>query len=720
MVRRQVHLCLPDLDATQLMPGLLDVLIPGCPLVWLDDSTGKADETRANFKRMYNISERSGGPRMKDVDLDKRIQSVEEDNERGKKQRTFIFSADYRPPTSVRTPARHRASLTQEELAAHAFGPPAKGYDFADRVSAPYYAKPFYEAVSSCSSSASSSVPVLSTSSLSEGSCTSSDYSSPNLPLSPAFTSMSATPVTSVSSHSSNYAGLGHDPKSFSTEADSYFPPQPSPHPLTKSSSPSPIPAPAPLSSASVSSVFPSSPSMFHPLLQSSNAPIYRITTGPGPAQANDMPKRLDRVLERLGKERVTTANGNETESALPCPSMPIEADSLRPSSLSRLSSKQVNQHSHRPRYRSFPPPQIAESSRRRQTQTAAMSATVTLPHPATNVTRERECDDPNFASISGHPDAYASSSSHPSSSSSKTGAKELASHPTMTMSTAGRTTASALTNVKRYVPPPKGTFRSSYAPMLRSEMASIGDISILRQIAELPSSGMTFPISTLVILIHLFPIGSDSTGSGPRAAFPAHPEITLSYRPGLLPEATSDEVAHRPRRNGREFACLVGQGVIDHDVVLSVSEFDVFGAKQLISSTEREMTIPWTRSPAAPPPPKIRRWLRRVRQGKGPEEDWPTAEIKEVADDASASASVYEEASPNIPVTRLESGSRVTSVEPLKMENVMRGGAAQNSDRFVEMRGDSAGNSIDFVSPMAVAGGRSGNSEKEGECVPL
>lgn len=719
MVRRQVHLCLPDLDATQLMPGLLDVLIPGCPLVWLDDSTGKADETRANFKRMYNFSERPKGLRMKVVDLEEQLQSVEEDNERGKKQRTFIFSADYRPPTSVRTPARHRASLTQEELAAHAFGPPAKGYDFADRVSAPYYAKPFYEAVSSCSSSASSSVPVLSTSSLSEGSCTSSDYSSPNLPLSPAFTSTSATPVTSVSSHSSIYAGLGHDPKSF-READSYFPPQPSPLPLTKSSSPSPIPAPPPLSSASVSSVFPSSPSMFHPLLQSSNAPIYRITSGPGPQAANGMPKRLDRVLERLGKERVTTANGNETESALPGPSMPVEVDSLRPSSLSRLSSEQVNQRSHCPRYRSFPPPQIAESSRRRQTQTAAMSATVTLKHPATNVTRELECDDPNSASISGHPDAYASSSSHPSSSSSKTGAKEPASHPTMATSTAGCTTASALTNVKRYVPPPKGSFRSSYAPMLRSEMGSIGDISILRQIAELPSSGMTFfTITALVVLIPFFAIGSDSTGSGPRAAFPAHPQITLSFRPGLPPEATSDEVAHRPRRDGREIACL--QGMIDHNVVLSVSEFDVFGAKQLISSTEREMTIPWVRSPAAPPPPKIRRWLRRVRQGKGPEEDWPTAEIKEVADDASASASVYEEAPPNVPGTRLESGSRVTSVEPQKMENVMRGsGAAQNSDRFVEMRGDSAGNSMDFVSPTVGAGRRAGNSEKEGECVPL
>lgn len=161
---------------------------------------------------------------------------------------------------------------------------------------------------------------------------------------------------------------------------------------------------------------------------------------------------------------------------------------------------------------------------------------------------------------------------------------------------------------------------------------------------------------------------------------------------------------------------------MIDHNVVLSVSEFDVFGAKQLISSTERETTVPWVRSPAAPPPPKIRRWLRRVRQGKGPEEDWPTAEIKEVVDDASASASasVYEEAPPNVPGTRWESGSRVTSVEPLKMENVTRGGgAAQNSDRFVEMRGDSAGNSM-FVSPTAAAGRRAGNSEKEGECVPL
>lgn len=494
MVRRQVHLCLPDLDATHLMPGLLDVLIPGCPLVWLDDSTGKGDETRANFKRIYKISERPEGPKMEAFDLDEPLQNAEVNDERGKKQRTFIFSADYRPPTSVRTPARHRASLTQEELAAHAFGPPAKGYDFADRVSAPYYAKPFYEAVSSCSSSASSSVPVLSTPSLSEGSCTSSDYSSPNLPLSPAFTSTSATPVTSVSSHSSIYAGLGHDPKSFSTEADSYFPPQPSPLPLTKSSSPSPIPAPPPLSSASVSSVFPSSPSMFHPLLQSSNAPIYRITTGPGPQAANGMPKRLDRVLERLGKERVTTANGNETESALPGPSMPVEADSLRPSSLSRLSSEQVNQRSHRPRYRSFfPPPQIAESSRRRQTQTAAMSATVTLPHPATNVTRELECDDPTFASIPGNPDANPSSSSRPSSSSSKTGAKEPASQSTMATTTTGRITGSALTNVQRYVPPPKGSFRSSYARLLRSEMASIGDISILRQIAELPSSGMTF-----------------------------------------------------------------------------------------------------------------------------------------------------------------------------------------------------------------------------------
>lgn len=491
MVRRQVHLCLPDLDATHLMSGLLDVLIPSCPLVWLVDSTGKADETRANFKRTYKISERLEGPRMEAVDLDEPLQSVEENDERGKKQRTFIFSADYRPPTSVRTPARHRASLTQEELAAHAFGPPAKGYDFADRVSAPYYAKPFYEAVSSCSSSASNSVPVLSNTSLSEGSCTSSSYSSPNLPLSPAFTSTSATSVTSVSSHSANYADLDHDPKYFSTEAESYFPPQPYPQP--KCSSPSPLPAPPSLSSATVSSVFPSSPSMFHPLLLSNNAPIYRITTGPGPAQANGVPKRLDRVLERLGKERMTTANGDETESAIPGPSMPVEADSLRPSSLSRSSSGQDNHRPHRPRYRSFPPPQIAESSRRRQTQTATMSATVTLPHPATrNVTQE--CDDPISASIFGHPDANTSSSSPPSSNSSKTGAKEPASQPTMAATTAGRIAESALTSVKRYVPPPKGTFRSSYARMLRSEMANIGDISIFRQIAELPSLGMTFP----------------------------------------------------------------------------------------------------------------------------------------------------------------------------------------------------------------------------------
>ncbi|KLO05471.1 hypothetical protein SCHPADRAFT_946889 [Schizopora paradoxa] len=45
---------------------------------------------------------------------------------------TYVFSADFHPATSPRTHHHHNASLSTAQLAAHAFGPPAEGYDFGD------------------------------------------------------------------------------------------------------------------------------------------------------------------------------------------------------------------------------------------------------------------------------------------------------------------------------------------------------------------------------------------------------------------------------------------------------------------------------------------------------------------------------------------------------------------------------------------------------------
>ena len=489
MVRRQVHLCLPDFDATQFMPSLVDVLIPGCPLVWLDDTTGKADETVANLRRIFRLSKRPGSKAnlsMVSSQEDGEGLYVEEGEKEtpGKRQRTFIFSADYRPPTSVRTPARHKASLLQGELADHAFGPPAEGYDFHDRVSAPYYAKPFYEAVSNCSSSASSSAPMLSTPSLSGGSSSSSP--SPDFPLSPASTSMS---VTIASSRTANEAAIsGHDTGLIGTEAESYFPPQPIP----KSKDLSPVSSPSTLATTTS-----------NPLLSSishksqSRSARYRTTHDPGSEAST--PQRLDRSVDCLGKKRVTTANYEERRSTLPGPSTPLESQLLRALSPPGSSGK------HRPdglrHCASFP--QAAQSNMQKQKRTAETTGT-----QATTVTLQvgSECDNP--ISISGHshqnvtgtntctssppPSLRSRSSNRSDSSSTKAG---MATTTLVYTSETGLTTST-----RRYVPPPKGSFRSSYTRALRSEMASSGQTSLLQTIAELPAKG-TFSLLPLVFL---------------------------------------------------------------------------------------------------------------------------------------------------------------------------------------------------------------------------
>lgn len=63
---------------------------------------------------------------------------------------TFVFSADVQPATSPRTHHHHSASLTPSQLAAHAFGPPAKGYNFGDEGGV----KPWPECEQESSSSA--------------------------------------------------------------------------------------------------------------------------------------------------------------------------------------------------------------------------------------------------------------------------------------------------------------------------------------------------------------------------------------------------------------------------------------------------------------------------------------------------------------------------------------------------------------------------------------
>lgn len=69
------------------------------------------------------------------------------------KQRTFIFSGDFWPLNSVRTFHRHNAIVSPDILAAHAFDPAAKGFNFDDRMGAPYYARAYYEHVSKSDSS---------------------------------------------------------------------------------------------------------------------------------------------------------------------------------------------------------------------------------------------------------------------------------------------------------------------------------------------------------------------------------------------------------------------------------------------------------------------------------------------------------------------------------------------------------------------------------------
>lgn len=71
-------------------------------------------------------------------------------------QRTFIFSGDYWPQNSVRIPHRHHAKISPEALIEHAFEPPANGFDFEDRIGAPYYAKSLYEHVVGTDSSSAS------------------------------------------------------------------------------------------------------------------------------------------------------------------------------------------------------------------------------------------------------------------------------------------------------------------------------------------------------------------------------------------------------------------------------------------------------------------------------------------------------------------------------------------------------------------------------------
>ncbi|EJD03301.1 uncharacterized protein FOMMEDRAFT_156687 [Fomitiporia mediterranea MF3/22] len=136
----------------------------------------------------------------------------------------------------------------------------------------------------------------------------------------------------------------------------------------------------------------------------------------------------------------------------------------------------------------------------------------------------------------------------------------------------------------EKYVPPPRGTFRSSYTRHLRADV--IGAL-----VSEL--EGLHMPESV--------PLLTEKSA-----------EAGHQQEPGSSSTHSQKEVAIRPPLS----LVLTRPNIGLEDLpTLALAEFDFFSASRSRNAQIRETSEVWGRSPAAPSPPGVRRWLKNARQ---------------------------------------------------------------------------------------------------------
>ncbi|KAL5524040.1 hypothetical protein ACEPAG_8213 [Sanghuangporus baumii] len=170
----------------------------------------------------------------------------------------------------------------------------------------------------------------------------------------------------------------------------------------------------------------------------------------------------------------------------------------------------------------------------------------------------------------------------------------------------------------EKYVPPPRGTFRTSYTRYLRSDV-----IGML--VSEIENLGMPEPLHLIAgnsgLLLQQQQQQQQHVQTNTNSAVPV-PTIILNQQ----------QLAKRPDRPPPvPLTAPISQLRLEDLPKLGLSEFDFFSASRSRSSDVRETSPVWSRSPAAPAPPRVRRWLKNARKD-------PIGTVEEIDDSSSQS----------------------------------------------------------------------------------
>ncbi|KAL5528174.1 hypothetical protein ACEPAF_7310 [Sanghuangporus sanghuang] len=171
----------------------------------------------------------------------------------------------------------------------------------------------------------------------------------------------------------------------------------------------------------------------------------------------------------------------------------------------------------------------------------------------------------------------------------------------------------------EKYVPPPRGTFRTSYTRYLRSDV-----IGIL--VSEIENLGMPEPLPL---------IAGSSRLSQEKQQQQQQQNVQTDTKPALSKPAiylNQQQLAKRPGHPPPvPPTAPISRLKLEDLPPLGLSEFDFFSASRSRSSDIRETSPVWSRSPAAPAPPRVRRWLKNARKE-------PIGTVEEVDDSSSQS----------------------------------------------------------------------------------
>ncbi|KAL5484930.1 hypothetical protein ACEPAI_7572 [Sanghuangporus weigelae] len=151
----------------------------------------------------------------------------------------------------------------------------------------------------------------------------------------------------------------------------------------------------------------------------------------------------------------------------------------------------------------------------------------------------------------------------------------------------------------EKYVPPPRGTFRTSYTRYLRSDM-----IGML--VSEIENLGMPETLPLITGSLGLSQEKQKQHAQTDTNSALSVPTIFLNQQ----------QLARRTDRPPPvPLTAPVPQLRLEDLPPLGLSEFDFFSASRSRSSDIKETSPVWSRSPAAPVPPRVRRWLKDARK---------------------------------------------------------------------------------------------------------